>query len=878
MMRVFGAVLVAAAVHAAIWHVSRESVEPADTVRPIQYLSYSPYHTRVNPKDVALVPADQIERDLERIAEVSDGLRTYSVSAGLDRVPEIAADLGLDVVLGAWIGDTESRDREEMDLVAELSRANRNVRSVLVGNEVLLRKERTVDELIALVREVKRQVHVPVSTSEIWYLWLQHPELVSAVDYISVHILPYWEGVAAEQAVPYTMERLEDLRKAYPGKKIVISEFGWPSQGYNNLDAKPGALAQASVIREFLGEADRHGVSYNIIEAFDQPWKTNEGSVGAYWGVFDNTGLPKFALTGLVEESGTVWKAAMAVIVGACLTLLGLWRGRATGAHALAFAAAANGVGAAVILAAAYPFENYLNVGIGIMWTIGFVLIIPLTLISLTKLNEIFHVVLGRRPKRLIDAMGARPVSRSLPKISIHIPAYREQPQMLIQTLNGIAALDYPNFEVIVIVNNTPEAEYSAPVAEHCERLGPRFKFLDIVVKGFKAGALNAALEHTAPDAEIIALIDADYVVLPNWLSDLAPLFDDPRVALVQAPQDHRDGPESLFKTVMNSEYAGFFDVGMVQRNEDNAIIQHGTMCLMRRDRAGSGWRLEHRDHRRGHGTRPAPAGSGIPDALHQHPLRARPAAGYLRGVQDTALPLGLRRHADHPQALGSHAAPLEIAEQCPEAPLPGGMDVLAGRRARNRRGHPQSVVGSGDRVRRRGDPAAAVYRAHRRRLRDRPRALRGSLRQAGGHSVPLRARRGALRHEPATHRGAGGTDRSGVRRHPVHANRQGRKRQEADPKPRGVGGCARSPARSIGAGAGVDQRQAGHRTHHFRRDAGRSERAVPGGRDDAGDRANRRNPTRWRRRSPSRRRWSRCWSRPRWICARTPRARLNRG
>ena len=235
----------------------------------------------------------------------------------------------------------------------------------------------------------------------------------------------------------------------------------------------------------------------------------------------------------------------MAVIVGACLTLLGLWRGRATVAMLLRSRWRRMVSPRPVILPAAYPFENYLNVGIGIMWTIGFVLIVPLTLISLTKLNEIFHVVLGRRPKRLIDAMGARPMTRSLPKISIHIPAYREQPQMLIQTLNGMAALDYPNFEVIVIVNNTPEAEYSAPVAEHCERLGPRFKFLDIVVKGFKAGALNAALEHTADDAEIIALIDADYVVLPNWLSDLAPLFDDPQVALVQAPQDHRDGPES---------------------------------------------------------------------------------------------------------------------------------------------------------------------------------------------------------------------------------------------------------------------------------------------------------------------------------------------
>lgn len=549
----------------------------------MQYVSYSPYHTSVNPKDVESIPAYQIRRDLERVAAVSNGVRTYSVAGGQDRVPAIAADLALDVVLGAWIGDTESRDREEVEAVAELTRANRNVRSVLVGNEVLLRKERTVDELIALIREVKRQVPVPVSTSEIWYLWLQNPELVSAVDYISVHILPYWEGVGADQAVSFTMERLQELREAYPGKKIVISEFGWPSQGYNNRDAVPGELTQATVIRDFIAEAGRQGFEYNIIEAFDQPWKSNEGSVGAYWGLFDNTGNAKFPLSGAVEESGTLWKAALALIIGAALTVLGLARGRATVGHALAFAAAANGVAAAVAIAAAYPFENYLNPGIAIMWTIGFILIVPLTLISLTKLNEIFAVTLGRRPKRLISVTGARPLSRRMPKISIHIPAYREPAHMMVQTLNSLAALKYPNFEVVVIVNNTPEAEYSAPVAEHCRHLGSRFKFLDIVVQGFKAGALNAALEHTADDAEIIAVIDADYVVSPDWLSDLAPVFEDPQVALVQAPQDHRDGPESLFKTVMNSEYAGFFDVGMVQRNEDNAIIQHGTMCMVRR-------------------------------------------------------------------------------------------------------------------------------------------------------------------------------------------------------------------------------------------------------------------------------------------------------
>ena len=582
MVRLFCAVIAAAVLHGAFWHFSHESVSPTDVAEPIQYVSYSPYHTRVNPKDIDLIPAGQIKQDLQRVAAVANGVRTYSVIAGQDRIPRIAGDLGLDVVLGAWIGDTETRDREEMEAVAELTRANRNVRSVLVGNEVLLRKERTTDELIEMIREVKRQVHVPVSTSEIWYLWLKNPELVSAVDYISVHILPYWEGVGADEAVSFTLDRLQELRDAYPGKKIVITEFGWPSQGYNNLDAKPGQLAQATIIREFIEEAGRHGVEYNIIEAFDQPWKVNEGSVGAYWGLFDTSGNAKFSLTGPVEESGTLWKATLALIIGAGIAILGLMRGRATAGQAVAFALAANGVAAAVIIAAAYPFENYLNPGIAIMWTIGFLLIVPLTLISLTKLNEIFVVAFGHRPKRLVNVMGGHPIIRHTPKVSIHIPAYREPAHMMIQTLNSLAALKYPNFEVVVIVNNTPEAEYSAPVEEHCRKLGARFKFLNIIVDGFKAGALNAALDHTADDAEIIAVIDADYVVLPNWLNDLAPLFKDPKVALVQAPQDHRDGPESLFKTVMNSEYAGFFDVGMVQRNEDNAIIQHGTMCMVR--------------------------------------------------------------------------------------------------------------------------------------------------------------------------------------------------------------------------------------------------------------------------------------------------------
>ena len=164
---------------------------------------------------------------------------------------------------------------------------------------------------------------------------------------------------------------------------------------------------------------------------------------------------------------------------------------------------------------------------------------------------------------------------------------------MLNLTLDSVARLDYPNLECVVVINNTPDPALWQPVEEHCRTLGDRFKFVRIdKLVGYKAGALRLALAHTAPDAEVIGIIDADYVVDPAWLKDLAPLFADPRVGFVQSPQDHRDGDNSLMHHAMNAEYAGFFDIGMVQRNEVNAIVMHGTMCLVRRaalDSAG-GW------------------------------------------------------------------------------------------------------------------------------------------------------------------------------------------------------------------------------------------------------------------------------------------------
>ncbi len=596
MRTVLTAALVAAALHAAVWYGTHEAITPADIRGPIESLSYSPYVGNHDPKDNTPVSPEQIQQDLSVVSEVAQGVRTYSVQDGVDQVPAIAEKLGLNVSLGAWLGDTPERDQLETETVVALAKQHRNVRSVLVGNEVMYRGERSVDEMINAIREVKRQVRVPVSTGEIWNIWLENPKLVNAVDFIAVHLLPYWEGLPPDQVVKYAFERFDQLRKAYPGKRIVIAEFGWPSQGYNRFGAEPGQLAQADIIRQFTAEAERRGIEYNLVEAFDQEWKTNEGSVGAHWGLFDASRHVKFPLTGMVEDKGIDWKTGLALGIGVVLTFAGLWRRRVTFKQAFLFAICANAMAAAIALTIAYPFENYLNAGILVMWGVGVISVVPLTVLTLAKVYELSEVLLGRRPKRLFvpqpqEANAMAPTAR-LPKVSIHIPAYREPPEMVIETLNSVAALDYPDFEAVVIVNNTPEAYYSVPVAQRCHELGERFKFLNITCSGFKAGAMNVAMHHTAQDAEVIAVIDADYVVERNWLKDLVPCFDDPNVALVQGPQDHRDGATSPLKRLMNSEYAGFFDIGMVQRNEDDAIIQHGTMCLVRRSAfdAVGGW------------------------------------------------------------------------------------------------------------------------------------------------------------------------------------------------------------------------------------------------------------------------------------------------
>jgi cellulose synthase/poly-beta-1,6-N-acetylglucosamine synthase-like glycosyltransferase/exo-beta-1,3-glucanase (GH17 family) len=469
----------------------------------------------------------------------------------------------------------------EDDFAATAAKTGRTVEDVTA--------EYNVDEVMKVIQRVKRETNVPVTTGETWNYWLAYPKLATAVDFVAAHILPYWDHVAYAQAVDHTLDIYYRLRQAHPGKRIVIAEFGWPSAGYNLGVSEPGRLEQATVLRQFVMRADALGIDYNIIEAFDQPWKTVEGSVGRYWGMFDASREPKFSWTGPISNAD-YWKiAAIAIAVGFLISLP-ILGGAATMREAVLLAVASHAVGAWAAIVFEYWNGHYFVLGASIALWAGMLLLIPLVVIAFARVKEIAAVLFGRAPMRLLAPAAAAP--EDAPKVSIHIPAYMEPPEMLRQTLDAVARLDYPNFECVVVINNTPDPAFWRPVEDHCRELGARFKFVNAEkLAGYKAGALRLALTHTAPDAEIIGVIDADYAVHPDWLKDVVPAFADLKVGLIQAPQDHRDENTPLH-WAMNGEYAGFFDIGMVQRNEENAIIVHGTMCLIRRaalDAAG-GW------------------------------------------------------------------------------------------------------------------------------------------------------------------------------------------------------------------------------------------------------------------------------------------------
>lgn len=570
----------------ALWAMlNRPGQEPPWPAR-IAGFSFSPMHMDEDPTEGRYPTIEEIAADLDLIAGRVDSVRTYTLEATLAEVPRLAGERGLKVALGVWLdADLEANERELQALLPVVGQNFAHIHRVIVGNETLLRGDLSVEQLIAYLERVRARIVPPVSTAEPWYLWMRHPELVEHVDFITVHMLPYWEGVDLKQAVDYIAARMNDLRAAYPGKPIVIGEVGWPSRGRDRGRAVASEANEAIFLRRFLQRADAEGYDYYIMEAFDQPWKRiSEGDVGAYWGVYDVERRPKFEFDKPVVAVPE-WRvlAGVSVLIASITFALLVIDGRTLRRRGRGFLASIAFAAATAAVWVVYEYtQQYLTaqgIVVGVLLVVGMIGVILVVLAEAHEWAEAHWYTERRRrfaPRQVPDD--------ALPRVSVHVPAYNEPPEMLIQTLDALARLDYPDFEVLVIDNNTRDPAVWQPVQAHCARLGGRFRFFHVEpLAGFKAGALNYALRHTDPAAEIVAVIDSDYVVDPGWLRDLAPQFADPAIAIVQAPQDYRDGEENAFKAMCYAEYRGFFYIGMITRNERNAIIQHGTMTMVRR-------------------------------------------------------------------------------------------------------------------------------------------------------------------------------------------------------------------------------------------------------------------------------------------------------
>jgi glucan 1,3-beta-glucosidase len=296
-------VLTMAAVAAAWWWLGRPLAAPEAAADPgrIQCMSYTPFRAGETPLDrTTHADAARIEEDLTRLAGLTGCIRTYATDNGLDQVPQIAERLGIKVLQGLWLDRDRQKNRVQIDTAIDLAkRFPGAISGIVVGNEVLLRGELAPEDIAAVLREVKAATGKPVTYADVWEFWLRNRELAAAVDFVTIHILPYWEDfpIAADLAGAHVDEIRDRVATAFPGKDILIGEVGWPSAGRMREGALPSLSNQAHVLEEVMARAKAKNYRVNLIEAFDQPWKrVLEGTVGGYWGLFGSTVRePKYA-------------------------------------------------------------------------------------------------------------------------------------------------------------------------------------------------------------------------------------------------------------------------------------------------------------------------------------------------------------------------------------------------------------------------------------------------------------------------------------------------------------------------------------------------------------------------------------------------------
>jgi exo-beta-1,3-glucanase (GH17 family) len=397
------------------WYLPNRPVDPAggNAGEKFSSLSFGAYRPWESPLTNRFPTQAEADADMALLAHEANAVRTYAAREGDLNTAALAQAHGVKLWQGIWLSANRAdNDREIARGIALCNQYPDTITRVVVGNEVLLRRDLPPTELIADIDRVRHAVKQPVAYADVWNFWLQFPEVAPHVDVMLIHLLPYWEDVPTgiDGAVQYVGRVYQRLQTAFPGKQIAIGETGWPSRGRQRADAVPSRVNELRFLREFLALSHSEHFDYNFIEAFDQVWKYHsEGVVGANWGIFSAARHVKMPLAGPVENDPD-WRAhgGLSIGFGLALSLLGLALApRASAARVAALCVCGMALGTALGFATAAINETLYDIHLQIAGAVNFLGQAALAVLAMLRLAEFTHATPSRTGADTTDAVRA---------------------------------------------------------------------------------------------------------------------------------------------------------------------------------------------------------------------------------------------------------------------------------------------------------------------------------------------------------------------------------------------------------------------------------------------------------------------------------------
>lgn len=254
---------------------------------------FSLYEEGQKPGDI--IPKEQIRKRMKILKPYTGAIRSFSCIEGNELIPQVAKEYGLKTLVGAWLGRDKEKNQEEIAGLIQLAK-NGFVDIAAVGNEVLYREDLNEDELLSYIRQVKSEIpEIPVGYVDAYYEFANRPNVTDSCDVILCNLYPFWEGTEFQHSLQHMRHMYSQVVDVANGKKVVIAETGWPSKGENMEGAVPNKMNAMSYFINTHLWAQENNIETFYFSSFDESWKvTSEGSVGAYWGIWDNNGKLKF--------------------------------------------------------------------------------------------------------------------------------------------------------------------------------------------------------------------------------------------------------------------------------------------------------------------------------------------------------------------------------------------------------------------------------------------------------------------------------------------------------------------------------------------------------------------------------------------------------